>query len=349
MRLLKILGYTVLVLLILAAVGINFTIGWRPFIGPKARPLTDRKFDVTPERLARGRYIVENVAGCMDCHSLHDWTQHDRPILPGMEGAGGTLGLAGLPGTVNPPNITPDPETGAGTWTDDQLARAIREGIGHDGRALFPMMPYQDFRSMSDEDLASVVVFLRSLPPVHNVVPPTQIIFPVKYLIRSVPQPLTEPVPDPDVSTPVKRGAYLVTIAGCRDCHTPEDKHGNPITTLDLAGGFVLTGPWGSAASANLTPDPSGIPYYTDAMFLQALRTGYVGTRKLSQIMPWATFRGMTDQDLLAIFAYLKTVPPIHHRVDNSLPPTPCPLDGNVHGGGDGNAAPGVTSGGTSN
>ncbi len=80
-------------------------------------------------------------------------------------------------------NLTPDPETGAGSWTDDQLARAIREGVGHDGRALFPIMPYQRYRNMSDEDLASVVVYLRSLPAVHNRLPATEIIFPVKYLI----------------------------------------------------------------------------------------------------------------------------------------------------------------------
>ena len=349
MRFVRILGYTVFGLLVALAVAITFTIGWRPFIGPKARPLTDRKFDVTPIRLARGRYLAENVAGCMDCHSPHDWTQRDSPITPGMEGAGEQMPVAGLPGVVYPPNLTPDPETGAGTWTDDQLARAIREGVGHDGRALFPLMPYQNFASMSDEDLASVVVFLRSLPPVHNVVPPTQIIFPVKYLMRSVPQPITAPVPAPDLSTQVKQGAYLVTVGGCRDCHTPEDKHGNPIPSLDLAGGFVLQGPWGYVASANITPDPSGIPYYTDALFLQALRTGYVGTRKLSQIMPWSAFRGMTDQDLLAIFAYLKTVPPVHHRVDNSLPPTLCPLDGNMHGGGDSNAPSNGASSGTSN
>ena len=349
MRFLKILGYTVIVLAAVLAVGITFTLGWRPFLGPKARPLTDRKFDVTPIRLARGRYLAENVAGCMDCHSPHDWTQHDSPIVPGMEGAGEQMPVAGLPGAVYTPNLTPDPETGAGTWTDDQLARAIREGIGHDGRALFPLMPYQDFASMSDEDLASVVVFLRSLPPVHNVVPPTQIIFPVKYFMRSAPQPITAPVPEPDLSTAVKQGAYLVTVGGCRDCHTPQTKHGAPIASLDLAGGFIFQGPWGTVASANITPDASGIPYYTDALFLQALRTGYVGTRKLSQIMPWSAFRGMTDQDLLAIFAYLKTVPPVHHRVDNALPPTLCPLDGNMHGGGSGNAPASGTSGGTSN
>ena len=73
--------------------------------------------------------------------------------------------IAGSPGAVYPPNITPDKETGAGNWTDDQLARAIREGIGYDGRALFPFMPYENFRYLSDEDLASVIVYLRSIPP----------------------------------------------------------------------------------------------------------------------------------------------------------------------------------------
>ena len=80
-----------------------------------------------------------------------------------MEGAGDVQPYADLPGKIVAPNLTPDPETGAGNWTDDQLARAIREGIGHDGRALFPMMPYTHFREMSDEDLASVIVYLRSL------------------------------------------------------------------------------------------------------------------------------------------------------------------------------------------
>ena len=100
------------------------------------------------------------------------------------------MNMSDLPGHVVGPNLTPDVETGAGTWCDDQLARAIREGIGHDGRALFPMMPYEDFRHMSDEDLASVVVYLRSLAPaVHAELSKTEIIFPVKYLIRSVPEP----------------------------------------------------------------------------------------------------------------------------------------------------------------
>jgi hypothetical protein len=274
----------------------------------------------------------------MDCHAPHDWTRHDAPILPGMEGAGQDMSaiLRGLPGRIVAPNLTPDPKTGAGTWSDDALARAIREGIGQDGRALFPMMPYDHFRSLPDEDVASIVVYLRSLTPVRNLLARTDVAFPVKYLIRSVPQPLTGPVLQADVSSPVKRGAYLVNAAGCIDCHTPQ-KMGQPIPGMDFSGGRVLEGPWGRVASANLTSDPSGIPYYDEDMFVHTLRTGYVGARPLNQIMPWATFRNMTDGDLRAIYAYLKTLPPVLHRVDNTEPPSYCPIDKSRHGFGDRN------------
>lgn len=336
-RFFKIFAITVVCLAAALAVAITLTIGWRPIIGPRARPLTNRVFERTPERWARGKYIVESEAACADCHSPHDWSKHDAPIPPGMEGAGRDFTeLKGLPGAVFAPNITPDLETGSGTWSDDALARAIREGIGHDGRALFPLMPYQNYQQLPDEDVASVVVYLRSLPPVRNRVPKTSIIFPVKYLMRSAPQPIVNPVPAPDVSDPVKRGAFVLTIAGCRDCHTPMDR-GDPIPSLDMAGGQIFEGPWGRVASANLTPDPSGIPYYDEILFLQAIRTGYVRARPLNQIMPWRHYRGMTDEDLKAIFAYLKTLKPIHHVVDNAEPPTMCVLCNAAHGGGDKN------------
>lgn len=191
MRFLKISFVIVVCLVVLLAVGITATIGWRPFIGPRARPLTSRVFERTPQRWARGQYIVEHEAACVDCHSPHEWTKHDAPILSGMEGAGQDMSiLKGLPGRVVAPNLTPDFETGSGGWSDDAMARAIREGIGHDGRALFPLMPYENYRHMPDEDLASVVVFLRSLPAVRNPLPKTEIIFPVKYLMRSTPSRL---------------------------------------------------------------------------------------------------------------------------------------------------------------
>src|ERR1700686_4748756 len=157
---------------------ISLTIGWRPFIGPKVRPLTSRKFEFTSQRLDRGRYLVA-LTDCEGCHSPHNWNTHGAPVIPGKEAGGQWLDVPDLPGHIVAPNLTSDLETGAGGWTDDQFARAIREGIGHDGRALFPMMPYQDFRTMSDEDLASVVVYLRSLPPVRSQLSKTEIMFPV--------------------------------------------------------------------------------------------------------------------------------------------------------------------------
>ena len=328
--------YVALGLVAMLIVGISLTIGWRPFLGPRARALTDRKFEPTSQRLARGKYLVEGVAACMTCHAPRDWRKHDAPILPGMEGAGQFIDLKGLPGRVYAPNLTPDRETGAGNWSDDALARAIREGIGHDGRTLFPMMPYPAYSQLSDEDVASIVVYLRSQPPVHNPLPSTKIIFPVDFLIRAVPKPLTKPVPPPDLSDPVKRGRYLASIATCDGCHTPM-KRGSPLPGLEYGGGQVFEGPWGRVASANLTPDPSGISYYDPALFLQVIRTGYVKARAINQIMPWSDFRNMTDDDLKAIFAYLQTLPPVKHHVDNTEPPTPCKLCGSSHGAGDTN------------
>jgi mono/diheme cytochrome c family protein len=334
----KTLGVAFAVLVLVLVAGITFTIGWRPFIGPRMRPLTSRKFQSTPERLARGEYLVLNVTDCMACHAEHDWTAHDAPILPNTLGAGQDMSLLkGLPGKVSSPNITPDVETGAGNWSDDQLAVAIREGVSHDGRALFPFMPYLDFCHMSDEDLASVIVYLRSLPPVRKQQPTTQLIFPVNYLIRTLPEPLDAPVPEPDVSTPEKRGKYLIAIAGCTDCHTPQGAHGQPLAGMDFAGGFIFDGPWGRVASANLTPDQSGISYYDQTLFTEAIRTGFVGARKLNQIMAWHAYRGMTDEDIAAMFAYLKTLKPVRHHVDNTEPPSFCKVCRQTHGGGNQN------------
>src|SRR5260370_17347789 len=148
-RIAKIFLALLLVLVGLAAVAITFTVGWRPVIGPKARPLTTRVFDRTPQRLERGRYMAAALNGCIYCHSPHDWNATGTPYVPGMEGAGAIMPETNLPGRIVAPNLTPDPETGAGLWTDDQLARAIREAVGHAGRALFPRMPYTNYPDIS--------------------------------------------------------------------------------------------------------------------------------------------------------------------------------------------------------
>jgi mono/diheme cytochrome c family protein len=332
----KVVFLTAIFLIAGIVLAISLTIGWRPFIGPKARPLTSRQFERTPQRLERGRYVFNNLAACVDCHSPHDASKLGAPVIAGMEGAGEVMPFEDLPGRVVAPNLTPDPGTGSGSWSDDQIARSIREGIGHDGRTLFPMMPYEFYSHMADEDLASVVVYMRSLPAVVHELPKSEIIFPVKYLIRAAPRPVTVTVNSPDPSDQIRLGKYLATMASCDDCHTPRVR-GAPIPGMDFGGGNFMKGAWGSAATANLTPDPSGISYYNEALFIQTIRTGYVGARSLSSIMPVEFYRGLTDDDLKAIYAYLRTLKPVKHTVDNSEPATYCKLCRNMHGGGDKN------------
>src|SRR5215471_15984971 len=264
----KVLGWGLTALVTMLVVVMTVTVGWRPLLGAKSRALTARQFERTPERLEHGKYLVNSVTNCFDCHAELPHQKLEAGVAPVFAHLGAGRVMIDRDGLlVAAPNISSDAETGAATWTDDQLARAIREGIGHDGRALFPIMPYQRYRSMSDEDVASIVVYLRSLPPVRRQQPTSEIVVPVRYLMRSVPEPLRAPVPAPDLSTPAKRGAYLMTIGACGECHTPQDDHGQPIPGLEFAGGFIFEGPWGRVASANLTPAPSGIPYYDVALF----------------------------------------------------------------------------------
>ncbi len=298
-----------------------------------------KKFTIqrTPARLARGKYLVHYVADCFGCHSQVDWKKTVMPI-PGTEGGGGEIPDDTTTYKVHPPNISPDPETGAGNWTDDQFIRALRQGIGNDGRTLMPFMPYLAFRNMSDEDLYSIIVYIRSIPPVRHKVPLTAWPKQIADHWKPLPPP-SAPIPPPDFSNPVKRGDYLVNaLADCSGCHTPSNAVLEPLPGLNFSGGFMLHGPWGKVSSANLTPDPSGIIHYDEKMFLQTVRTGKVGgVRSLNNIMPWQHFRHMTDADLKAIFAYLRTLKPVQHRVDNTEPLSNCKLCRGSHGFGDRN------------
>jgi mono/diheme cytochrome c family protein len=320
-----------LIALALTAAILSITYTWKsetPQAAPK--PLT---FERTAARLERGRYIVEGPAHCFQCHSEVDWVTPGAQPKKGKKGAGTIFPEDALPWLVAP-NITPDVETGAGSWTDAQLARAIREGIGNDGRRLFPMMPYMNFKNMSDEDLASVIVYIRSIDPVRTVVPKTQLPEPVK---ASLPphEPVTGPVAGPNMSNPVERGKYLVTLGNCAFCHTPMNQQGQSIMKMAFGGGIRFTGPWGEVTSMNITPDPTGISYYDEKLFINTLRTGHVGARKLNSIMPWGYFRNMSDDDLKSIFAYLRTVKPVRHRIDNTEPATMCNTCGGKHGFGE--------------
>jgi len=199
-------------------------------------------------------------------------------------------------------------------------------------------MPYGNFRNMSDEDLASVVTYIRTLKPVARARPTTAMPFPLNRLINSTPQPLDGAVAAPDQSTPAARGRYLVTLASCTDCHTPTNDRGEVVPGMAFAGGTMLKFEgMPDAASRNLTPASNGIPYFTESLFLEAIRTGRVRERALSDHMPWRFYRRMVDDDLKAIFAYLKTLTPVEHYIDNTVAPTPCLRCGLKHGGGERN------------
>ncbi|MDX6692414.1 MAG: hypothetical protein QOF02_17 [Blastocatellia bacterium] len=331
----KILSIALCAIVCGLALAITLTIGWRPIIGARARSLTDRHFERTPARVERGRYLAENVMACFDCHSEKNWNAPGAPPVEGKAGAGRDWSVEGLPWLVTS-NITSDRETGAGSWTDDQLARAIREGIGHDGRALFPVMPYMTYSELSDEDLASLIVYLRALAPVRNALPPTRVPFPLSRLIQDLPRPLSDVVPSPDTADSAKRGEYLVKMGGCAGCHSARDE-GQLLPGLEFAGGYTLKYPGGEISSANITPHATGIAYYDEQLFLEMMRTGHVRARALNSVMPWVFYRGMTDEDLKAVFAYLRSLKPINHAVDNIEPPTACKLCKQRHGLGDHN------------
>jgi hypothetical protein len=238
----------------------------------------------------------------------------------------------GVPGMVAAQNITPDPDFGIGKWSDGEVIRAFREGVDRNGDALFPMMPYSYYHEMSDEDARSVLVYLRSLAPLHHEVPKKHIAFPVNLLIKSVPEPVHAPIETPrDADDHLRYGKYLVTLGACRECHTPHDDHGQLLKGRDFSGGWKMSllGPNGKVMHVvppNITPHP-------DAYFGTATKEAWIsrvrafaemGGQKAPKVAPgrntvmaWAEFAGMSDQDLGAIYDYIKTVPPIENKVDS--------------------------------
>jgi mono/diheme cytochrome c family protein len=298
----------------------------------------------TPARLARGQYLVEGLLQCPFCHSDYDFAHRPARPVEGKKNGGVDFGAMGMPkgNRIVASNISSDPDYGAGKWRDPDFVRALRQGIGHDGRTLFPMMPYQYFRSLSDEDLASVIVYERSLAPVHVEQPKTTLTDNMKKTFG--PLELLAHVAEPDRSDRVAYGKYLVTVGHCEGCHTPTDEQGNQLPGLNFAGGVDMSGPWGPdpkkiipVASLNLTPDPSGISYFDEQMFINGIRSGQVNARPLASIMPWSYFRNLSDDDLKAIFSYLRTLKPVKHRVDNTELARYCKVCRGKHGFGERN------------
>jgi mono/diheme cytochrome c family protein len=291
---------------------------------PRARALTDRTFERTPARVERGQYLTEHLLQCFVCHSERDWDAPGAPPKAGRKGAGSIMSEREGRRIVAP-NITPDPETGAGRWTDDMLARAIREGIGHDGRALYWGMWYRSFSMLADEDLASVVVYLRTLPAVHNALPPT--LLPAEEAAANAmnPKPLTAPVSGPPPGDTLALGRYLIGVADCTGCHTGWEAPRNPGL---LGGGNHMGRGAQRAFSTNITRHESGVSYPKET-FIAVIHSGKGGS--LHPIMPWTAFSGLNDTDLGAIYDALGLAYPVAHYIGNVGEPKHCDVCGQEH------------------
>lgn len=258
----------------------------------------------TGDRLARGRYLVESIAGCGNCHT----PKGPNGDLPGMALAGGQV-FDEQPFRAVASNITPDPETGIGRWTDAQIARAIREGIRPDGRIIGPPMPIELYRGISDDDLAAMVAYLRSVSAVRNAVPPSEYRIPLPPAYG----PPVASVPNPPANDRVARGAYLAGPLGhCVECHTPMTPTGQRDWARTGAGGQPFNGPWGTSVARNITRDRAhGIGDWTDAQIIRAVTQGVSADgRQLFPPMGYGYYARMTPTDLADLVAYLRSLRP---------------------------------------
>jgi mono/diheme cytochrome c family protein len=308
--------------------------------GKYIRPVTTTPIERTGERLQRGSYLVNQVMLCPACHT----SRANGNILIEPErtdaylGGGNIYADKGL-GTLWIPNLTPDPDTGLGRWTDDEIMRAIRDGVSADGHFLLPLMPFFSFQHVSDEDARSIVAYLRSIPPYKQPKPreENKLGFMQKLLFKVVGVQMHAPAAD--VVAPPKTdkaadkvvyGHYLARLGACTECHSLTAKGPLPETDpLYLAGSEQVfeDAALGQTYPRNLTPDPeTGLGNYDAAAIKQALRTGrrLDGKRMappMSVIIPHVS--GLTDEDLDALVAYLKSVPPVRHKIpERNLAPT---------------------------
>ena len=234
-------------------------------------------------------------------------------------------------GAIYSRNITQDPEHGIGKWTDGEIAYLLRTGVKPDGRFL-PIMA--KLSKMSDEDLQSIISFLRSgngwVQADNTRVPDSKYSFFAKFLtnikaIKPMDYPIG-PVPQPDTTNAVKWGEYVSLYrVECYACHSKDfasDDFSNPPKSEGFFGGgnkFDLPG-GKKIYSLNLTMDnETGIGTWSEADFVKAIKTGVLPNNQPSLRQPMKPYADLTDGEAKAIYAYLKTIPQIHNKVDRGL------------------------------
>ncbi len=282
-------------------------------------PATGLRASTDSAIITRGKYLVMGPAHCWTCH-VEDPTKVDLTQgLPAMSG-GMELPLP-LIATLRTPNITSDKRTGIGRYTDEQLARVIRYNITPNGHALIPFMTYN---SMSDADIVAIISYLRSTKPVTKAVPVHDITLLGKVLMRFMIKPnlsgahqaYATTIPD----TTAQYGKYLAnSVSNCNGCHTQRGPAGE-YTSKPFAGGEKKELPTATFVVPNLTPDPkTGRIYgWSQQAFINRFRAGKAYPE---EFMPWEAYQQMSDNDLKAIYNYLKTLEPVENKIDATYTP----------------------------
>jgi mono/diheme cytochrome c family protein len=251
----------------------------------------------------RGSYLVNTIMTCANCHS----PKGPPAAVAGKDFSGG-LRFNEPPFDVTAPNITPDKETGIGNWTDEQIKTILLTGKNPHGIQVAEVMPTAFYPILTPGDLNAVVAYLRSLPPVKNKVPdPIYKIALPHHVFPGAEKAYSQA----DLNDKLKKGRYLVTIGHCMECHTPLTQSGLDVANSTGKGGREFPGPWGVSKSRNITSSKTaGIGDWTDAEIKTAVTQG---KRKdgtpLKGPMGYEYYAKMTDADLDAVIAYLRTVP----------------------------------------
>ena len=272
------------------------------------------KVEVTPERVAHGKKIVSML--CAGCHldpATERLTGKRMPDAPPQFGA------------IYSRNITGHKTRGIGSWTDGEIAYLLRTGIARDGRYIPPYMV--KLPSASDEDIAAIIAFLRSDDPL--VAPSdapnteTQPSFLTKFLAHTVFKPYDyprAPIAAPDPADRVAHGRYLISNLGCFSCHsadfsTMDELHPEKSKGYFGGGNAMLDANGRTMVTANLTPDrETGIGAWTEDQFVRAVKAGFRPDNAPIRY-PMQAYVELGDDEVRAIYAYLRTVPPIHNKV----------------------------------
>lgn len=319
---------TVLVILVLAVAGVYLYVqsSWDKtydWPGPALKTTTDSA------TIARGKYLVNGPAHCISCHvsGFDDLVKGDKgeevPLQGGVKFTMGPLG------SMYTRNLTPDPQTGLGRYSDEQIFRMMRHGIRPNGLASMPVL--MPFWKMADDDMVAIVSYLRSLAPVKHEVPENDWTLMGKAV--RVLAPTFKPIEHPDapktappMAATIERGEYLARyVTNCVGCHTKRDMMTYEAIGPEFAGGMEFE-PWPELhkylkadttiwlRTPNLTKDPGSVfsNFKTPEDFIKRMRTGRIIPYSP---MDWGPFSRMTDEDITAIWMYLNSLPPVKNDV----------------------------------